>query len=946
MQNRKNALLVLAAAGAAIGIQGVATAQPFVINISGATLLQNFVSSEGSTNDFIDVDGDGDFGSGDVDQLATGPISGGSFPAGTWWVVQYRIVGSVNGFQELVDWGRSNWATGIDTGPELLASNATDGAIHNRQTYITAGVASNPIYNANNPGGAPVRSFQMTNGSDLAYEATTGAGVNTGIQIDLAPVDVPGRWAVRGPESTARGGAPLGFDLNPGQAGYGRNPIVTRNNDGTTNGFDHLLANLGPRNLFDPMNPGAADNDTIFDTQLAFAPIAVLTNYGTGLQQILMSDLRHMVVTGRMSTGENLTQITRDSGSGTRNGYNNSIDTDPSYGIGENTGGFSNTSPSRIVGPNYIPGQKGGSGALETTLFNTRLGIGYSGAERGFVSGWLTGGRAEVLAVKNDHLPDATGAATFNRPTANNVFDNTADGGYRIGGPSVIASIGDPRAEPIADGGDNNGNPAMSNPHAAAYLNNLTRSIENFIAIPNSPSNFFMPGEVVATQLAITNGVDFVPGTADPIAWVANPSFNQNLQNSLRNVSVLGDQFHIDAGNFNNPYAAFGNSVRGNGNLAESDSRAGKVPTRTTGQTYSDGVTGGSTFYRDQSGATHTYGANLPLRNLIAGDFNGNGIRDLGDATGLVAAWRQRNGGPAWVAPSGNGALLALSGTTGQSVLGTEAIIEVLGDFNNDGNFGTIGGQPDRTDARYWADGLAMSAGLLNRCAGFEAIDNAFFTQTGNNNFFGTTLANGTYDAGDSTADVAGAAGTTPGYVPVGADGSVDADDIDYVYAQFNQNPRVLDGALNWDNIDEAFGGDLSADINGDLVIDQADITKILDILETTLGDVNLDGTVDSVDEGIAMANLGNPGGWAQGDVNGDGTVTQADLDIIAPPVCCLGNANGDSIVDFDDIVEILGNWLEGTVPSTPNNNGDANCDGNVDFDDIVAVLGQWLNPC
>jgi len=44
--------------------------------------------------------------------------------------------------------------------------------------------------------------------------------------------------------------------------------------------------------------------------------------------------------------------------------------------------------------------------------------------------------------------------------------------------------------------------------------------------------------------------------------------------------------------------------------------------------------------------------------------------------------------------------------------------------------------------------------------------------------------------------------------------------------------------------------------------------------------------------------------------------------------------------------VTILGNWLEASVPSTPNNDGDADCNGTVDFDDIVSVLGQWLNPC
>jgi len=64
------------------------------------------------------------------------------------------------------------------------------------------------------------------------------------------------------------------------------------------------------------------------------------------------------------------------------------------------------------------------------------------------------------------------------------------------------------------------------------------------------------------------------------------------------------------------------------------------------------------------------------------------------------------------------------------------------------------------------------------------------------------------------------------------------------------------------------------------------------------------------------------------------------------PDECCPGNANGDSIVDFDDIVAILANWLEAGAESTPNNSGDANCDGEVNFDDIVTALGAWLSAC
>jgi len=62
----------------------------------------------------------------------------------------------------------------------------------------------------------------------------------------------------------------------------------------------------------------------------------------------------------------------------------------------------------------------------------------------------------------------------------------------------------------------------------------------------------------------------------------------------------------------------------------------------------------------------------------------------------------------------------------------------------------------------------------------------------------------------------------------------------------------------------------------------------------------------------------------------------------IAPPEC-EGNANGDGVVDFDDIVAVLGQW--GTMPA-PWGEGDANGDGVVDFDDIVAILGAWGVEC
>lgn len=60
----------------------------------------------------------------------------------------------------------------------------------------------------------------------------------------------------------------------------------------------------------------------------------------------------------------------------------------------------------------------------------------------------------------------------------------------------------------------------------------------------------------------------------------------------------------------------------------------------------------------------------------------------------------------------------------------------------------------------------------------------------------------------------------------------------------------------------------------------------------------------------------------------------------LAPPPHCAGNANGDGIVNFDDISAVIANWL-GAGPQ-----GDANNDGVVNFDDISSVIANWLSVC
>ena len=92
----------------------------------------------------------------------------------------------------------------------------------------------------------------------------------------------------------------------------------------------------------------------------------------------------------------------------------------------------------------------------------------------------------------------------------------------------------------------------------------------------------------------------------------------------------------------------------------------------------------------------------------------------------------------------------------------------------------------------------------------------------------------------------------------------------------------------NADDIDELVDGvqanslDDKFDMNGDGDIDTDDIDYwIGPIAGTTLGDVDLDGDVDLVDQAFILVNWGQSGphiGWADGDFDFDHDVDAADL--------------------------------------------------------------------
>ncbi len=85
----------------------------------------------------------------------------------------------------------------------------------------------------------------------------------------------------------------------------------------------------------------------------------------------------------------------------------------------------------------------------------------------------------------------------------------------------------------------------------------------------------------------------------------------------------------------------------------------------------------------------------------------------------------------------------------------------------------------------------------------------------------------------------------------------------------------------------------------------------------------------------------------AQGGPNSLGNATLDLALVVAPlpgPVTCLGDADGDSMVVFNDIVAVLANY--GAVYFPLSGPGDSNGDGRVNFDDIIGTLARYGSDC
>ncbi|MEM0983705.1 MAG: GC-type dockerin domain-anchored protein [Planctomycetota bacterium] len=948
-----------------------------VVSGNGSSLFSELFADPQFTVDFIDFDMDGQSltTNGEPDQLVRSPQpdNGNALFFSQRFMNPRSALIEFDRFAGIFDFSPDNVDENQMNGPSDDPGNSAfvDSAIFSRGTVVIFNDPSS-LLNPNHRGGLP-----FLPRADGTYLSALRDNNNAGFTLDYAFLSSPVSWLTAVPGEVS---SPLSV---PGRPGYGGGARPIRDRQGR------------PVPIFDGRDAGGLaqlrrlntlttrpDQETIFEFPIVAEPLAPIVSFGAGLEEIDASDLRHLLITGRRLNGENLLAVTGRPGLAAANAVGNSIGFDPSWGTGEavglsNTGNFSSR-----LGVGFEPSTKRSLSLIERGVRNHRLAVGYSSPRRIVEAGDL-GTRLEILGVRND----LRGGRSFVRPTLENILEGGPEG-HAINAIGVVAVLGDPRALPPQLGGfgfdpknESGANPFENNPFppniaAGGFVNNARRSLEAFAADPFSNTAPQSPAFAVASRF-------FLPGVFSRLTAATDPRVDQQPL-PFENVNGRGGDLE--------QFTSFAQEIFLTSRLAQFEQQtAGAVPERSSSFGNPDGpysdanAPGGSqfgTFYVDQRGNQLSPGTQLSFRNKVAGDFNNDGLRDVGDTFDMLLAFLDRSDGPTWRDDNGVGF----------------GVIEILGDFDGDGSF-------DAEDVRYFADGLVLERnGLdispvtgidrendgvidgfqigdgiadrtLDRRLGFEMIDLTWGEIVGDRNFFGTVLANPNepYEPGDSRFDVAGSGRSAAGYAPVGADGVVDAIDIDAIRDSFKDwtDLRRLAGTSPATNEplviglvgpsmsigDQPLGAsgqmegggegnyEISPDTNGDLIIDEDDVDDLLDALGTKRGDVNLDGLLDGTDQAIIEANMsaafsGAPS-YGDGDVDLDQDVDADDL-LYFKRAQCLADYDGNGVLNITDLFQ----YIDAFTMSPPAASTDMDGNGIINITDLFAYIDLFTCGC
>ena len=911
------ALMPLAPARADIDV-GDGVGNDYYIQTTGATALGAFTSAAGTRGPYLLGQGSLTIGdtvytlpSGSVAQAIGAQIS--NSPAGfepgpnaDRVVYGYHSTGSVNGIRDLA----------IRNG--LLAG--TPPTVNDTQPlYVMGEIAANFPANLTNgysrfvnstPDNAPVPGV-----SGAFYDYTT----------DAKPVPQISYSDVRFEQAFSLEGQAMLRD-RPTEAGYGKsqNPGAARSyfNDGATS-FQRL-ADVGG------LQGGVDAGDTLLrNDAVAVVPFTVSANPGTGLDSISEDDARFLQVAGRLQNGANFNSATRDIGSGTRNQGGNNLNVDPSWAAGERdrvaTGTYSVTDVDGNVvdvrpgdeakpGVNFATGtgsenpnehrpslvsryadKDSGGGAQRPTILGQRMAL-------GILSVGDVGSRARsnsttsplrVLGIDFQNT-DYAGASDTNgdgridgsdvgavQPTA----DNVTSGRYQLWSAAQAVTVrGTLATGATADGQLTGG--SLDNDAATIYNDvdddgsgrGIVRKFLDNITGDASLTNF--AGGNVDVQNALTPLDALIAAGFIPLPLMeVEKDFDGDTQTVVGRSPTAQQVFTGPAGD----------QLRASLNFV----RAGDLTGNVTGQSY------------DLFDVGNTSSARSPVPNVrigfsdrtfLAGDVNGDGVRDLedteawADALATTSAFLAANPsittGPLGVVKNASApGDLDIGGLTNQQLA-----LVALTDLNGDGNVqavgapGTAGGVDrvtpvSREDVRYFLYGAA--------------VDTSMFTTVQAKRELGVRM--GQLRKNEAIARF------NARIDAVGGSDSLKFEPFDTNFDdQFTlADARIVDrnSGLDYRDIDDVIStpDDLvAAELTDDSVIrfveaapGVSDVKRIVDAAVgrglTFAGDANLDGRVNLTDFTALANGFGDAADrYADGDFNFNGTVNLADFTTLA----------------------------------------------------------------
>ena len=647
-----------------------------------------------------------------------------------------------------------------------------------------------------------------------------------------------------------------------------------------------------------------ASTTRLRNEDLAVVPFTISANPGTGLSRVSEEDAQWLSATGRMRNGANFNFTTRDIGSGTRNQAGNNLRLDPSWAAGERDRIDAATGQERdpfdFVRNDDRPSAEAtfgdktsGSSRLRNVVIHSRMALGVLSSGDVGSRGRSTASTEPIRVLAVD-WQEAGGEADggYVQPTLANVVD----GRYQMWSAAQAVTVS-PYANPAANDaganayrpiqGDTNDQDAGGATSAAQpgvhrkFLDNIKNSIANFgnAETNQTPFDAIAAASFVPTQvMKVRKGFDGDTQHARPL--------NASEQAALD--TLLGQDPSVSS----NLVGALNwtNAGGQNGNLASNSLRYNVFAPGNNG--LSDTVA--------NSNASADLSVDIEQRTVLAGDFDGDGVRDAGDVKAMAMAYaapaaylatpaagdakgRNYNGAEVASPETATASKAALTFAAGQ-----EGLV-VLSDLNGNGNVtptsATTGAvaSVERADVKFFLYGAAVDTQSANPATGYAGSSDPAVRRADGVRL-GRLTKNAAIDEFDAELDALAVDGLiTPvtaaalkfDKFDVNGDGVRDRLDAKIVDRNVGKDYRRLTDVLG------TFDDLVAAELNDTGDIDLADFGLVRAALGGALlpGDSNFDGAVNFVDLLALAKNYNRPvGRWSLGDFDLSGGVNFVDL--------------------------------------------------------------------